>query len=339
MDDRDAGGARFGFDRRRSLIRRGLVPFIIAALFGGSADAARISAAYGGTEAIRDVGDEIGSSELDTLIRHWAGAFRRDHAGAAVLLRPAASLAAPGAFDEAHEHAMYVGYRLNRAAIDGFAKKYGYRPAPVRVALDTIAIFVHRENPIRGLTLAQVASVFSSSPRCHGALHSATWGALGLAGEWRTRPLQLFGIGPAGDVYDYFREQALCGDEASRLVRALPDSAAVIRAVSESSNAIGYGRGGLSSDAAKTVPLAVQANMPFVAPAERHAVDGTYPLTRFLYIYINKHPDRPLPERQAAFVRFVLSVDGQGIARRNGYIPVPRDVAEKEQNRLFADRP
>jgi len=309
-----------------------------AALSAGEVDA---GAAFGfpeDAEAIRDEDSgEFGASDLGKLVGHWAGAFRRDHAGAVVLLRPACSFASKDAFGGPGGAVIYVGYRLSRAALDGFENEYGYKPTPVRVALDTIAIFTHRDNPIRGLTLAQLGSAFSHSPGCRGEEYAATWGALGLTGEWRVRPLQVFGIGSGDDMYDYFSEQVLCGSELSRSVQVRPDSAAVARAVSESLNAIGYGRGGRTS--VKTTPLAVETGMPFVAPTERNAVNGSYPLTRFLHLYVDKRPGRPLTGPPAEFVRFALSADGQRIARRNGFIPVPQDVAKKEQNLVFMNRP
>jgi phosphate transport system substrate-binding protein len=248
-------------------------------------------------------------------------------------------LASPAVFDEAYDDTVYVGYRLNRQAIDGFARKYGYKPTPVRVALDTVAVFVHPENPIRGMTLAQVGSAFSRSPMCRGGRHAATWGSLGLGGEWAARPVQVFAIGSADDMHDYFREQVLCGGELSELVQVRPDSAALVRAVSGSLNAIGYARGGAAADSAKTVPLAVEANMPFVEPTERNAVNGTYPLTRLLHLYVNKRPNEPLTGSLAQFVRFALSVEGQEIVRRSGYIPLTQDVVKREQNDLVTDRP
>jgi phosphate transport system substrate-binding protein len=298
-----------------------------------------VDAAFGsseGTEAVRyDGSDEFGVSDLGKLIRHWSSAFQQSHAGAAIRLRPTRSLAPSGTFDEASGDVMYVGYRLNRGAIDGFTRKYGYKPTPVRVALDTIAVFVHRDNPIRGMTLAQIGSVFSHSPACRDTQQATTWGSVGLTGEWRSRPLQRFGIGSADDMYDYFGEQVLCRGELSKFVRVQPDSAAVARAVSESLNAIGYGRGDPATKSVKTVPLAVEANMPFVEPTDRNAVNGSYPLTRFLHVYVNKLPDRPLTGLQAEFIRFALSKGGQQIAQHNGYIPVTQDVAKKEQDFIF----
>lgn len=343
-DRRVAGSVRLGSrgqpSRRFSgLIRQGIHLFLAAVLLAGGA-----GAVYGSSERAETISgdagsDELGASDLGRLIRDWTSAFQRDHAGATLRLRPARSLASPGAFDEARGDAIYVGYRLNREAIDGFSRKLGYKPTPIRVALDAVTIFVHRDNPIRGMTLAQAGSVFSRSPMCRGAQYLATWGALGLIGEWRTRPLQVFAIGSADDVYDYFSEQALCGGALGEFVQVRPDSGSVAGAVSESLNAIGYGRGGSTTVSVKPVPLAVDANMPFVAPSERNAVSGAYPLTRFLHIYVNKSPNRPLAGVQADFVRFVLSAEGQQIASRYGYIPVTPDVAKKEQKLIGTGQP
>lgn len=319
-------------------MRRRLHLFLTAMLMAAIAGA--VSGSSEEPEAVSDSGTgEFGASDLGKLARHWLGAFRQDHAGDAVSLRPTRSFASKAAFEEMQNAVIYVGYRLPPQAVDDFARRYGYKPTAIRVALDTVAIFVHRENPIRGMTLAQIGAVFSGESRCRGAQHAATWGALGLAGEWQARPLQVFAIGPADDLHDYFRQQVLCGGGLGEFVRMHPNSAAVARAVSESLNAIGFGRSVSTISSMKALSLAVDTNMPFVAPSERPVVDGAYPLTRFLHIYVQKRPDRPLTGRQADFVRFVLSPGGQAILGRNGFIPVSRDVARMEQSLIFADQP
>jgi phosphate transport system substrate-binding protein len=317
-------------------MRRRLHLYLAAVLM-----AAMVGTVFGSSEEAEVANDsgtgEFGANDLGKLAQHWLGGFRQDHAGDAVSLRPTRSFTSTAAFNETQNDVIYLGYRLPPQAVDDFARRYGYKPTPIRVALETVAILVHRLNPIRGMTLAQVAAVFSRGSRCRGAQHAATWGALGLAGEWQARPLQVFAIGPADDVHAYFREQVMCGGGLGEFVRVQPDSDAVARAVSESLNAIGFGRSVPTVPSVKTLSLAVEANMPFVAPSERHAVDGAYPLTRFLHVYVNKHPDRPLTGPQADFVRFVLSPGGQEILGRNGFIPISRDVARREQALITAD--
>ncbi len=320
-------------------IRWGIRFFLAVLLLAGSIDTALGPAEAANADSSHAAAEEFGASDLGGLVRQWLFAFQRHHAGAKICLLPARLLTSPAVIGEGCDDTVYVGYRLNRRAIDGFVRRYGYKPTPMRVALDTVAVFVHPENPIHGMTLAQVGSAFSRSPMCRGGRHAATWGSLGLAGEWWSRPVQVFALDSADDVYDYFREQVLCGGELSELVQVRPDSAAVVRAVSGSLNAIGYARGGVRGDSAKTVPLAVEANMPFAEPTARNAVNGTYPLTRLLHLYINKRPNEPLTGSLAQFVRFVLSVEGQEIVRRCGYIPLTQDVVKREQSRLVTDRP
>jgi phosphate transport system substrate-binding protein len=297
----------------------------------GPAEAANADSSHAAAE-------EFGASDLGGLVRQWLFALQRHHAGTKIRLLPTRLLASPTVFDAAYEDTVYVGYRLNRQAIDGVARKYGYGPTPVRIALDAVVVLVHPENPIQGMTLAQVDSVFSRSPGCRSDRHAAAWGSLGLGGVWETRPVQLFAIGSGDEMHDYFREQVLCGGELSELVQVRPHSAAVAHAVSGSLNAIGFARRG-GAESAKTVPLAAEANMPFVAPTVRNIVNGTYPLTRLLHLYVDKRPNEPLTGAVVEFVRFALSAEGQEIVRRSGYVPLSHDVAEMEQNALFADRP
>lgn len=319
-------------------MRGGIRFFLAALLLAGSVDTARGPAEAAGTDSSDAIGGVFGASDLGSLARQWLFAFQRHHAGSKIRLLPTRLLASPSVFDAAHDDTVYVGYRLSRQAIDGFARKHGYRPTPVRIALDTIVVLVHPENPIRGMTLAQIDSVFSRSPRCRGDRHAAAWGSLGLDGEWSARPVQAFAIGSADDMHHYFREQVLCGGELSELVQARPNSVSVARAVSGSLNAIGYAREGVA-ESVKRIPLAAEANMPFVEPTERNAVNGTYPLARLLYLYVDKRPNESLTGTVAEFVRFALSVEGQEIVRHSGYIPLTLDVAKREQNVLVTDRP
>jgi phosphate transport system substrate-binding protein len=172
------------------------------------------------------------------------------------------------------------------------------------------------------MTLAQLDAAFSASRKCEKGEDISIWGHLGLAREWRDRPLQMFGRGAASGTRDYFRQQALCGGDFKNAVVTQSTSAALVRAVANSLNAIGY------------AGLTVVTGTPFVEPSAANALAGTYLLTRYLYICVDKPPGRPLPSAIDAFIRLVLSERGLQSVARTGYIPLPVSLATRELMQL-----
>jgi phosphate transport system substrate-binding protein len=193
---------------------------------------------------------------------------------------------------------------------------------------------VHKDNPIEGMTIAQVDSIFSSTRLCGADQQVTRWGDLGLTGSWVNRDLQLYGRNSVSGTYGYFKEIALCDGDFRNNVNEQPGSASVVQSVSTSLNAIGYSGIGYMTSGVKTVPLAVEEGGEFVDATTESALAGKYPLARFLYIYVNKHPNKPLDPATAEFIKFMLSKTGQEIVDKDGYIPVPRIVVEQELERL-----
>jgi phosphate transport system substrate-binding protein len=218
--------------------------------------------------------------------------------------------------------------------IESFEKRHGYKPTEIRVAIDALAVFVHKDNPIQGMTIAQVDSIFSSTRLCGADQQVNRWGDLGLSGSWVNRDLQLYGRNSVSGTYGYFKEVALCDGDFRNNVNEQPGSASVVQSVSTSLNAVGYSGIGYMTSGVKTVPLAVEEGGGFVDATTESALAGKYPLARFLYIYVNKHPNKPLDPATAEFVKFMLSKTGQEIVDKDGYIPVPRIVVEQELARL-----
>ena len=204
----------------------------------------------------------------------------------------------------------------------------------IRVAIDALAVFVHKDNPIKGLTIPEVDAIFSSTRLCGEPEEVRRWGDLGLTGSWSGRDLQLYGRNSVSGTYGYFKEVALCDGDFRNSVNEQPGSASVVQSVATSLNAIGYSGIGYVTSGVKAVPLAVGEGADYVAATTENALAGNYPLARFLYIYVNKHPNKPLDPTTAEFVKFMLSKAGQDIVHKDGYIPVPAIVVEQELQRL-----
>ena len=195
-------------------------------------------------------------------------------------------------------------------------------------------MFVKKDNPIQALSVAQVDGIFSKSRRSGYKEDIRTWGQLGLTGEWASRPLSLYGRNSASGTYGYFKEHALCDGDFKPTINEQPGSASVVQGVSETPNAIGYSGIGYITSGVKAVPLA-RAEGEAYAPADaEHAIDGSYPLARLLYVYVNRHPEDGLPPLEREFLKMVLSKQGQEVVVRDGYIPLPANYAARVRQEL-----
>jgi phosphate transport system substrate-binding protein len=212
--------------------------------------------------------------------------------------------------------------------LEAFEGKYGYKPTAIPVAIDALAVLVNKDNPVKGLTMEQVDAIFSSTNKCGGEKSIETWGDAGVA-AWGAKSIQLYGRNSVSGTYGYFKEHALCKGDFKNNVNEQPGSASVVQSVTSSVNGIGYSGMGYTTSGVKMVPLAKKGSKTFVDPTPENAVAGTYPLTRYLYVYVNKKPNQPLAPLDNEFIKMVLSKTGQQVVIKDGYIPLPAKVVDK----------
>ena len=275
-----------------------------------------------------------GSDTLANLMTLWTEAFQREHPGVGIQVQAPGSSTAPTALAEGTANLGPMSRLMQDRELALFEARHGYRPTAIRVALDAVAIFVHKDNPIRSLTLEQVDAMFSATRWCGAGNAIRRWGALGLEGSWKSRPIQLYGRNSVSGTYGYFKQAALCGGDFRDRVNEQPGSASVVQAVGGSLNGIGYSGIGYLSSSARAVPLAPGAELVPVPPSAATALSGEYPLTRFLYIYLNWKPGAPLKPVIREFFKLTLSRQGQEIVAKDGYIPIPASVAIRELRRI-----
>lgn len=271
----------------------------------------------------------VGSDTLANLMTLWAEAFRRTYPNVNVQIQAAGSSTAPPALTEGTANLGPMSRRMKDVELQAFEQKYGYKPTAIAVAIDALAVFVHKDNPIKGLTLPQLDAIFSSTRLCGARSEARRWGDLGETGALANQPLQLFGRNSVSGTYGYFKEQALCKGDFKPGVNEQPGSASVVQAISSSLNGIGYSGFGYKTASVRTVPLARAEGGPFIEDTEANAINGSYPLARYLYVYLNKPPNRPLPPLEAEFVKLILSQSGQQLVARDGYIPLPASVVKQ----------
>ena len=271
----------------------------------------------------------VGSDTLANLMTLWAEDFKRNYPNVNIQIQAAGSSTAPPALTEGTSNLGPMSRKMKDKELGAFEAKFGYKPTAIPVAIDALAVFVHKDNPIEGLSIPQLDAIFSSTRKCGAASDAAVWGDLGLDGPWQRRDIQLFGRNSVSGTYGYFKGKALCKGDFKNTVNEQPGSASVVQSVSTSINGIGYSGIGYRTSSVRLLPLSKKEGQPFVEANAENSINGTYPLARYLYVYVNKAPNKPLSPLEAEFVKQVLSKQGQEVVMKDGYIPLPAKVAER----------
>ncbi len=270
----------------------------------------------------------VGSDTLANMMTLWAEEYKEIYPNVNIQIQAAGSSTAPPALTEGTSQFGPMSRKMKPNEVEAFEKHYGYQPTMIRVAIDALAVFVHKDNPIEGLSIEQIDGIFSATHKCGGS-DIQRWGDLGLTGEWAARDVQLYGRNSVSGTYGYFKERGLCKGDFKANVNEQPGSASVVQSVSQSLNAVGYSGIGYKTAGVKALAISKKGEDYIPATAE-HAADGSYPLSRYLYVYVNKHPNKDLAPLEREFLRFILSKQGQQIVEKDGYVPLPRSVTARD---------
>ncbi|MFM8342168.1 MAG: PstS family phosphate ABC transporter substrate-binding protein [Methylomonas sp.] len=308
--------------------------FASVALFSSQAAAAPVAVdpalpEYAQASGVSGNISSVGSDTLANLMTLWAEEFGKIYPNVNIQIQAAGSSTAPPALTEGTANLGPMSREMKDNEIDDFESKYGYKPTKIPVAIDALAVFVNKDNPVKGLSISQVDAIMSSTRKCGHASDITTWGEAGLTGGWAGKSIQLYGRNSVSGTYGFFKDEALCKGDFKSNVNEQPGSASVVQSVTTSANGIGYSGIGYSTSGVKAVPLTKKDGGAFVEPTPENAVSGAYPLTRFLYIYVNKKPNEPLAPLEKEFIKMVLSKSGQQVVVKDGYIPLPAKAAEK----------
>jgi len=276
----------------------------------------------------------IGSDSLNNLMTLWAESFNKFYPNAKIQIEGKGSSTAPPALISGTAQLGPMSRPMKGTEIDQFEKKYGYKPTPIRTSVDALAVFVNKDNPIKCLTLPQVDAIFSKSRRSGYKEDIKTWGQLGLTGEWASRPVSLYGRNSASGTYGFFKEHSLKNGDYKDEVKEQPGSASVVQGVTVDRYAAGYSGIGYTTAGVRAVPLAEKEGAKCYEADPDNAYAGTYPLARFLYVYVNKAPGKPLDPVTLEFVKLMVSKDGQEVVIKDGYFPVPASIAKEELNKI-----
>lgn len=278
--------------------------------------------------------DSIGSDTLNNLMTFWAESFKKQYPNVKIQIEGKGSSTAPPALIAGTSNLGPMSRKMKHEEEDAFEKKYGFKPTAIGVALDSLAVFVNKDNPLVSLSLPQVDAIFSKSRKGGYANDITEWKVLTDDPGLASLPISLYGRNSASGTYGYFKEHALYKGDYKDTVKEQPGSAAVVSGITEDKAGIGYSGVGYRTSGVKILALSAQEGGQAYEGNMENVISGKYPLSRMLYIYVNKEPNKPLPELQKEFLKFVLSQEGQQIVVKDGFLPLPAAVAAKEAAKL-----
>ena len=277
--------------------------------------------------------NSVGSDTLNNLMTYWAEGFAKVYPNVKIQIEGKGSGTAPPALIAGTAQMGPMSRPMKSTEMDAFESKYGYKPLAIAVALDALAVYVNKDNPLQSLTLEQVDAVFSATRACGGRSNISNWSQLGLPAEW-DHAISLYGRNSASGTYGYFKEHALCKGDFKDSVKEQPGSATVVEGISNDRYGIGYSGMGYRTAGVRLVPLAPLGSSNVYEATTENVYAGSYPLSRFLYIYVNKAPGQPLDPLVKELLTYVLSDEGQQIVVKDGYIPLTKDLVDGELKKL-----
>jgi len=270
----------------------------------------------------------VGSDTMNNLMTLWAEGFNAMYPNILPEIEGKGSSTAPVALIAGTAAFGPMSREMKAKEIDDFEKKFGYKPTLLRTGIDMLAVYVHKDNPLTGLSLAQVDAIFSKSRKGGATKDIVTWGDLGLTGDWANKSISLYGRNSASGTYGYFKDVALFGGDYKDSVKEQPGSSSVVQGVASDRYGIGYSGVGYRTADVKAVPLSFEGT-EYVAVEAKNAYTGEYPLARFLYVYTNHKPGTQMDPLRAEFVRYMFSKQGQRDVLKDGYFPITAQIAEE----------
>jgi len=304
----------------------------------GLADVLKVDSALATYKAVSGVSgnlSSIGSDTMNNLMTLWGEGFGKFYPNVKLQIEGKGSSTAPPALIAGTAQLGPMSRPMKGTEIDSFEKKFGYKPTGLRSSVDALAVFVNKDNPITCLTFPQIDAIFSKSRRSGYKENIKTWGQLGLKGDWANRPISMFGRNSASGTYGFFKEHALKNGDYKDEVKEQPGSASVVQGVTVDRYAVGYSGIGYTTAGVRAVPVAEKEGGKCVEATAENSYSGSYPLARFLFVYVNRAPGKPLDPLMREFVRFMFTKEGQEAVIKDGYFPVPNSIAKEELKKVL----
>lgn len=307
---------------------------IAAALLAASAQAAPVKVdsalpSYSPASGVSGSIASIGSDTLNNLLALWAEGFKKQYPNVKIEIEGKGSSTAPPALIAGTAQLGPMSRAMKGSEIDAFEKKYGYKPTEIKVSLDALSVFLHKDNGVEKLKLEELDAIFSKTRR-GGMKNIENWKQIGGS----SAKISLYGRNSASGTYGFFKDNALFGGDFKPTVKEQPGSASVVQGVARDKNGIGYSGMGYKTSGVKSIALAKKGSSNYAEPSPENVYNQSYPLWRYLYIYINKAPNKPADPIVAEFIKYIQSKEGQEVNVKDGFLPLPANTAASEAKKV-----
>ncbi len=212
--------------------------------------------AYAAQPGVAGSINAVGSDTLNNLMAFWSEAFMDMYPNVSIQVEGKGSSTAPPALTTGAAQIGPMSRLMKTSEIEAFEKQRGFQPTPIAVAVDCLAVYVNKDNPIKGLTLPQIDAVFSSTRKSNHP-DISKWGQLGLKDEREDMNISMYGRNAASGTYAFFKEEALAKGDFKNTVKEQPGSAAVVNGIAGDKAGIGYSSIGYKTSEVRALPVAV----------------------------------------------------------------------------------
>jgi phosphate transport system substrate-binding protein len=284
---------------------------------------------YKSTSGVSGNLKSVGSDTMNNLMAYWAEGFRKFYPNVQAEIEGKGSSTAPPALISGTAHFGPMSREMKQAEIQAFQNKFGYKPTALPTSIDMLSVFVHKDNPLKSLTMAQIDAIFSKTRKAGYEKDVVTWGDLGLEGEWANKPISLYGRNSASGTYGFFKEHAMKDGDFKDSVKEQPGTSSVVQGVASDQYGMGYGGIGYLTADVRAVALAKNAKAKPIEAVAENAYKGEYPMARFLFLYVNYKPNSELDPLRREFLKYVFSQQGQQDVIKDGYFPIRKPIADK----------
>jgi phosphate transport system substrate-binding protein len=274
----------------------------------------------------------IGSDTMNNLLALWGEGFKRIYPNIVIEFEGKGSSTAPPALLAGTAQLGPMSREMKADEIDRIEKKYGFKPTAINTGLDGLAVYVHKDNTVKFLTLPQVDAIFSKTRRGGHRSDITRWNQIDPS--LPNAPISLYGRNSASGTYGFFKEHALFRGDYKDAVKEQPGSASVVQSISRDRNGIGYSGIGYKTSGVKVIAISEREGAPAYLPDYDEVEDGKYPIARFLFLYILKDPAKPLNPLVKEFLMYALSFEGQTEVAKDGYYPLSPRLVNRELQKL-----
>lgn len=282
---------------------------------------------YSAAQGVSGKLKSIGSDTMNNVMAHWAEGFKKFYPGVDIEIEGKGSSTAPPALIEGQSQFGPMSREMKKEEVDKFEAKYGYKPTALRTAIDCLAVYVHKDCPLEEISFEQLEQVFSV------AGPDMTWDQIGVTDPaYKGKPISLYGRNSASGTYGYFKEHALSKKDYKASVKEQPGSSAVVQGVATDKFAMGYSGIGYKTADVKAVKVSHKGKA--VEASVDNAYNGTYPLGRYLYVYVNYDKSKGLDPLRGEFVKMMYSRSGQEGVVKDGYIPITAEIAREDLKKV-----